>query len=232
MNWYKYTITEQQNNIEKEAGFFSNISSQIALAISLLLGGASSAYAANEAKLPVVVVQNLDVQRLKQAKTPEERKAILRQIVEDASKNVQTVQQPKVKQPIKKNAPANVNLDQIISLMLSHENLIPKQTPFRITNKKMRTWDTIYGFPIDKSPNAPANRKNFIYLKNPGDVVPAVKKLMERYKTSPGRYSLPANPTLRQAIEKFDQSNARGKIEKMKASNPKINFDAPLSSFK
>lgn len=145
-------------------------------------------------------------------------------VVEQAMTNPSLVEQAKSQQ---------FSLDTIIAHILEHENLLPKQTPFRITNPKMREWNHIYGFDIDRNTaNVPPNRRNFIFLKNPEDVQKAVRILFNKYKSVPRKYKLPANPSLKDAIKKFDQTGATGKIEELKRKMPGINMDAPLSDFR
>ena len=59
----------------------------------------------------------------------------------------------------------NSNIDHIINTMLEHEDLIPGQTPFRITHRDMRHWKTVLGYPVNKNPKAPYGRKNFIFFR-------------------------------------------------------------------
>lgn len=120
------------------------------------------------------------------------------------------------------------DLNQIVKGIISHEGLLPKQTPFRITNPIMRKWKHILGFPIEHPKKVPAGRKNFIFLKNPQDVFPAVKKLFVDYATHPGKYGLGANPTLRDAIEVFDQTNSEHKIQHLTRTIPELDVDVPL----
>lgn len=124
-----------------------------------------------------------------------------------------------------------VKLPIVVKHMVDHEGLVPHQTPFKITNPEMRKWTRIMGFPVNKHPKAPRDRRNFFYLKNHQDVIPAVTKLLESYANNPEKYNLPDNPTLRQAIRKFDQTNATHKIRYLKEQIPDLDLDRPLSDF-
>ena len=123
------------------------------------------------------------------------------------------------------------NFDNILKLILKHEGLLPKQTPFRITNNTMRKWSTIHGFKIDKSAIIPANRKNFIFLQKASDVPKAVKKQFQNYATKPARYGLPTNVTLKDALLKFDQTGASGKMKYLIKKIPNLDLNQPLISF-
>lgn len=107
--------------------------------------------------------------------------------------------------------------DDFVSLILQHEGLLPGQTPFRVTSPAMRKWNTIHGFPINRSMRAPKGRENFLFLQNPGDVYPAVRQQFMNYMRRPSRYGLPANPTVMQAINVFDQTGARGKAKYLRS---------------
>lgn len=100
--------------------------------------------------------------------------------------------------------------EDFVSLILQHEGLLPGQTPFRITSPAMRKWKTVHGYPIAKGV-APKGRENFLFLQNPMDVFPAVRKQFKNYLTKPGRYGLKGAPTVMQAISIFDQTGAQGK---------------------
>ena len=124
-----------------------------------------------------------------------------------------------------------ITLDKIIEVLLEHENLLPKQTPFRITNPIMKHWNTILGFKIDKNPIVPATRRNFIYLINPLEVPLAVRKQFERYSLTPENYGLPTNPSLEQSLKIFDQSNALAKIAYMVSKIPNLDVTQSLKNF-
>jgi hypothetical protein len=102
--------------------------------------------------------------------------------------------------------------DMFINAIIQHEGLEPYQTPFRITNPKMRKWKTIYGFEIDWEKNK-NGRPNFIYYKKQEDVIPGVKKLFIDYMQNPKEHNLPENPTVENAIKKFDQTGAENKLK-------------------
>jgi len=227
MNWYKKA---QEEELMKEAGLKENIVT-LALATLFMLPIDIMAFKHIKNIKPNTPTE-LIVDNLKQAKeikknvetgkyTPEEK------IVYDQAQ----VLKEEIKQPPK----ANISLDDIVKIMLQHENLAPKQTPFRITNETMKNWNTIQGFEIDKvnpsyQERVKSRRQNFIFLKNPNDVYPAVVKQIKAYIANPAKYKLPQNFTIKDMIYKFDQSNASGKIDFIKKNMPNINLDAPMSS--
>ena len=122
-------------------------------------------------------------------------------------------------------------LNQFANLIMKHEGLEAGQTPFRITSPEMRTWHKILGFPIAKTPAKSEGRNNFIYLENPSDVPKAIIAQFQSYASNPTKYGLSADATLGDAIKKFDQSGAHGKMEYLKNNMPNINFDQPLKDF-
>ena len=122
----------------------------------------------------------------------------------------------------------SASFSNILNLILKHEGLAPKQTPFRITNPEMRRWDKIHGFKIDKNSKKPTERQNFIYLENPADVPKAVKKQFVNYATNPEKYGLKSDVTLKDAIAKFDQSGASGKISYLLKNIPNLDLNQPL----
>jgi len=107
----------------------------------------------------------------------------------------------------------NGSADDFVSAILQHEGLLSGQTPFRITNDAMANWDTIHGFRVNRRIVKPADRQNFIYLEDPKQVPLAVKEQFKKYADVPGNYGLPRNPTVAQAIAKFDQTGAKGKLK-------------------
>jgi len=103
--------------------------------------------------------------------------------------------------------------------VVAHEGLSPFQTPFRITSDKMREWNTIHGFSINKNVIPPKGRENFIYLQKQEDVLPAVIAQFKNYAVNPKKYGLPENPTIEDAIRTFDQTGAKGKLAFLKKNN-------------
>lgn len=200
-NWYKMA---KINAINKEAGIKDFA---VMMGLAALLSGASLSEAASQNGI-----------------TPEQ--------LEQAKKDPSKIEQAKdIMNSSTNQTNKQTSMDAILHSVLRHEGLLPKQTPFRITNPAMRKWKTIHGFPIDHNPNAPANRKNFIYLQRAEDVFPAVKKQFERYRDNPARYGLPSNPTLGDALGVFDQSGVAGKKAFLQKEIPQINFDKPLASY-
>jgi len=136
---------------------------------------------------------------------------------------------------LKTETPQSIDLpgiNDIISVMLEHENVIPGQTPARITHPNMRSWKTYQGFPtMTDDSKKPRDRRNFIFLKNPGDVPAAVKKQLSRYVSMPSRFGLPNNPTLGEAMLVFDQQNPRPKMEYMKSKLLTVDFSRPLADY-
>jgi hypothetical protein len=129
------------------------------------------------------------------------------------------------------NQPSNITINTVIDSILDHENLLPGQTPFRITSPAMRRWDRIFGYRINRNPAVPSNRRNFLFLQKPGDVTLAIRRLFERYNNNPGRYGLDANPSLADAIRTFDQSNAEAKISFLNRQIPNLDVNRPLGEF-
>lgn len=81
MNWYKNILSNRCYEMEKNAGFFSNLYAQITLAVSLLLSNASVTEAAEKSKLPPGVVANIPIDALKNAKTNEEKLEIMKRFI-------------------------------------------------------------------------------------------------------------------------------------------------------
>jgi len=156
----------------------------------------------------------------------------------ETSEQVKPTKQPEQVKQVKQNKPTapkqnktqapNAHIDNIIDTVLEHEGLLPGQTPFRITNKNMRNWDRFLGFPINKKPQAPSNRKNFLFFKNPEHVKPAVKQQLQRYVENPKQFGLSRNPTLEEALRKFDQTNVNAKIRYLKSEIPNLDIRTPL----
>ena len=211
MNWYKlsYQIENSRLAYYKEAGTSEEFFSAIVFAVALLIGGADIAEAANKSKVPL---QTIEVAS-KNPAIREKAQALL-----------------KSKTPKQTSSP-NADISNLINAILKHENLVSGQTPFKITSPEMRKWNHVYGYDIDKNPKNAKGREGFLFLVNPEDVPKAVRVLFNRYKDSPTKYKLPNNPTLRQAIEKFDQSGAAGKIKFLKGIFQDLDVSKPLSDF-
>ena len=122
-------------------------------------------------------------------------------------------------------------IDIIINIIMSHEGLEPKQTPVRITSRKMRNWDHVLGFDIDKNYQRDPARGNFFYLQDASKVDDLIKKIFRLYSIYPQKYGLPRKPTLKQCIHKFDQTGAKGKIAYLKKKLPTLNIDTPIENF-
>lgn len=252
LNWYKTAkITEE---LLKEASLSEWIASGIMGAIIAVLTGSTIIGAAqrhniseetlNQAlmnkplveRVQQVIEQNQPSQPsqpIKDFKSPIQQLPTLAPEETQMQKQVQKpITNKQVKQPIKNPKPKNsVQLSSLVNAMLQHEGLLPGQTPFRITSPKMRKWNSIYGFKIDKTPNAPSNRRNFIFLENPAEVPLAVQKLLQRYYTMPERYGLKKNPTLADALKKFDQTGYKGKVSYLQTQIPNLDVNRPLQEF-
>ena len=92
----------------------------------------------------------------------------------------------------------------------------------------MAQWNTIHGYKIDKKAAKSKGRENFFYLKNADEVKPAVEKQFKNYYQVPAKYSLPSNPTVEQAVRKFDQTGADGKLKMLKDNG--IDVNQPLAN--
>lgn len=106
--------------------------------------------------------------------------------------------------------------DNFLEGIVQHEGLEPFQTPFRITSDEMRNWNTIHGYKVNKEIVPSKGRENFIYLQNQEDLIPALKQQFINYSTNPKKYGLPKDPTVEQAVYKFDQTGAQGKLNFLK----------------
>jgi len=228
-------LSSNNNQIIKEAGLKENILT-MALASLFLLPLDIMAFKYLKNRNPNAPT-SLIIDNLKQAKqikenvetnkyTPEEKKTYDEANVLKGNINPKEV------------AKQNVSLNNLVDVILQHEDLIPKQTPFLITSEKMRQWDHIHGkFETDKinpsyQERVKLGRQNFIFLKNPNDVFPAVVTQLKKYVANPAYYELPPNPTIKDAIYVFDQTGANGKIKYIQQKLPNINVNAPLSSLK
>jgi len=212
-NWFvKYAIAQE---ILREAGWKENIVTGMLAAILMVFSGSTISAASRKNN-----VSEEDLLRAMQDKPTVEK---VYQIYNEEKREIQ-----KPKEPTKPSM--NITFTDIIQSILRHESLIPGQTPFRITNPSMKNWNKIHGFQIDKNPNAPSNRQNFLFLKNPNEVPMAVKKQFENYAYNPQKYGLPINPTLEDALRLFDQSGVGGKMNFLKKQFPHIDFKTPLSA--
>lgn len=129
------------------------------------------------------------------------------------------------------NAPID-QLQQITQLVMQHEGLEPFQTPFRITDPSMKKWTSMFDdtLRVKLNPNAVKGegRQNFLYLQRQEDLVPAIAEQFRRYATNPKKYKLPDNPTVAQAIKKFDQTGAAGKIRFLEENG--VSTSVPLTT--
>lgn len=243
LNWYDRHISlcELKKGIvsdirNKEAGVFSNLSA-IMLAVSFYLSGMDIASAAEKAGVPVeqaskaIKDENLvkkvksksknNVPKAKPIVSPENKK------IEKNDSSSKGSKGPKEEDAVSSDKPS---LREMVSAIIEHEGLIPKQTPFRITNESMRKWNKIYGFDISHE-EKPSNRKNFIFLKNAEDVVPAVESCLKNYANNPSKYGLSEKSTLKDILMKFDQTGSAGKIKFLRSKFPKLNVDDEFKSF-
>ena len=210
INWYKLA------KIQQEAGLRETIPAALLMALLAVIGGSSLWNAAKKF--------DVNETQIEQALTnPNIVKALQQDMTEPNSLDLDPIT-PKLES-------LNTPLNQITPLIIEHERLLPKQTPFRITNPIMRQWNTIHGFPIDKTTPVPRNRRNFFFLQNPNDVPKAIEQQFRNYADRPSKYQLPNIPTLEDAIRKFDQENPDDKMEYIKTSLPNINFNQPLVNF-
>lgn len=252
-NWYKTAQIVEE--LRKEASFMEWVSAGVMAAVLAVLTGSTIIAAAERNNVPPEKVQQAmsnkqivervqkivqkhqdqqelsggwaEVERL--LNTPLTPQEIQKQ--QQPAKPVQQVQQPKTIPTVPTQPKTTASIDRVIKVLLEHENLLPGQTPFRITNPKMRKWEHIMGFHINKNPKAPLSRKNFLYLKNPSEVPIAVKKLLTNYSRNPSQYGLSQNPSLAEALRKFDQTGAGGKLAFLKSEIPDLNVNAPLKNF-
>jgi hypothetical protein len=146
--------------------------------------------------------------------------------VEEAIFNTEIEEQP---EPAPQTTNTAISIDDLVPHILHHEGLIDRQTPFRYTSDAMREWNTIHGFPIDRSGNVPNNRRNFIFLQRQEHVPMAVRAQFANYSNRPHAYGLQGNPTVEQAIRVFDQTGADGKLRYLRDNLPNFNPDQPLS---
>lgn len=102
-------------------------------------------------------------------------------------------------------------MSKFIDSIIEHEGVKGNQTPFRITDPKMRKWVSMFDKTnkIELDPNAKKapGTENFLYTKRPEDVKPAVAEQFRLYaEREPGI-------TVERAVRKFDQTGADGKLK-------------------
>ena len=119
-------------------------------------------------------------------------------------------------------------IDDLLDSSLKTENLLPGQTPLRITNDTMRKWNTIQGISIDKKAVIPKDRQNFFWVA-PKDRNTVIKRQWKRYFTHPKHFNLTPNSTLEDAVKKFDQQHPENKIKYLR--NKGINIKEKLKDF-
>lgn len=229
INWYKQ---ERVETLMKEAGIKENVTTALLMALLAILSGstiygAAQRHKVNEDQIAQALQNDQLMQQVKQVSTqmaPPEQ-----EIVEPVQRAMPYQQE--APQEVQEEQTSGISSDSLVNAIVSHEGLLPKQTPFRITSPAMGNWNTIHGFEIDKTSPRPSNRRNFIFLKNPEDVPKAVKQQFLNYRNKPSRYGLSAEPTLEEAIRVFDQTGADGKISFLKKKFPSINLSAPLSNY-
>lgn len=139
------------------------------------------------------------------------------------------VESPKITENKKQNqsdVTSAITLENICKEIIKHENLIPFQTPFRIDEAgKMRAWKHIQGFEIDweKNAKAPKERRNFIFLKNQEDLLPAVIRQFRSYQRQGYNFE--------EGVRKFDQTGANGKLKYLKEKFPNLDVSSEISAF-
>jgi len=227
-------IASNNDKILKEAGiadYFKSAPAWIAVIATAIVMGIHNGLSEKDAKQQVIEKNNLSPEQVLELDSYID--PVISRIfgVNKQIKQTQPIQltQPTHSNPIQQKQ-AKIPIDEFIQLIINHEGVTGNQTPFRITNPDMKRWHTILGFPIYKGP-VPFFRKNFIHLKNPSDVKKAVKQQFIEYHENPSAYNLPPNPTLKDAIKKFDQSGtANDKIAYIKKHLPAFNENSSLSS--
>jgi len=100
---------------------------------------------------------------------------------------------------------------ELAALMVRHEGLVEKQTPFRITDPSMEKWTSMFDStiraPLDPKAKKPKGREKFLFVPEGGDVPGMVQEQMRRYSERNPKWSLA------QGVEKFDQTGAKGKLK-------------------
>lgn len=204
-NWYiRYSMTQE---MLKEAGWKENLTMTLLSAILTVLGGSNVEAASKK--------HNIKEDDLRMA-----------------LQNKETVMKAKEMQSQQKvSEQSQTNINTIVNLIIKHEGLLPKQTPFRITNPEMKKWTTIHGFKIDNTTPKPKGRENFIFLANAEDVPKAIKKQLMNYANKPSRYGLNHEPSLKEALSIFDQTGVQGKLKFLIEQLPTLDITKKLSSF-
>ena len=222
----------------KEAGWKENLMTSLIAAILSVFGGSTIYNAAQKYNIKEetlkdamhnqeLLIKARELQILKEMRRQQEQ-----QIQKQPKQQTKPTQQaPKILPKTPKLNISKTNIDDIVGIIMEHENLLPKQTPFRITHPSMKKWNNIHGFEVDKSYPRPKGREKFIFLKNPDDVPKAIKKQFIEYQKNPSNYGLPHQPSLRDALRVFDQTGVRGKINYILDRIPKININQPLAYF-
>jgi hypothetical protein len=222
-NWYiRYAINQE---LLKEAGWKENIATGLLAAILSVFSG-STIYAAS-------LKNNVKPEELTKALQNQELVMQAKQMQNKTHNEVKPkteLTKPKAPNVVEKEVSSQTKIDEIVNAIIQHEGLMPKQTPFRITNPSMKNWTTIHGFKIDRTTPKPKGRENFIYLVNASDVPKAIKKQLARYANNPARYNLSAKPSLKEALQVFDQTGVRGKLNFLQERFPSLNVNQTLSS--
>jgi hypothetical protein len=116
-------------------------------------------------------------------------------------------------------------IEAFVGGVIAHEGLEPFQTPFRITNDKMKKWVSMFDntLKIKLNPKAQKGkgRQNFLYLENQEDLIPAVTEQFRRYMERK------PDITIEDAVRKFDQTGANGKLQFLQAQG--IDTNQPLA---
>jgi hypothetical protein len=247
-NWYK------EYKFHCEASIGNNVPAKIASALYLFFSilRTNPNQDANDILQEVSTRKSIPIEEMQKWIEQYDQDIFFENVIDQYNQEVQDTNQmtpetPKDKpnqpekqvksEPESKNKPkpSSISMDTISKYVLQHEGVGNQgKTPFRITNKRMRSW-TRYkpnkdhiGFPIDQDKTSGSN---FLYFKNPSDVITAIKMQFSNYANNPSRYGLPQSPTLENAIRKFDQSGADSKIKFLKNHIAGLDVRKPLKSF-
>jgi hypothetical protein len=156
----------------------------------------------------------------------------IQQVQEQVQEQVQQAPEPPLAPEPAAPEETLPSMTQIIVPLLEHEGLLEAQLPVRITHPVMRRWNTYLGFALDQDESKkPANRRNFLFLRNPADKPAAMAAQFARYNEDPNRFGLPPNPTLEQAIRVFDQENPGGKMRHISGQVDGVDFSRPLADY-